>query len=472
MLYVSNPLEADTRRGLKRSWPTTSSEKGKTTGILRYIYPGQHKNTTLHTQLCVMTILVFLGKSGRGSKAKNSSHTTGEASGSSSSGTGPGSSKFKIPKKPLLNPDPDSSAQGEENFRNKFSSNISSSINCYMNSKELLPNDMRDLCLSFEKLTMYSSAKSTWAKHQSAWNSFKNFSNIYGKETNFPVNIKIMRAYTTWALSTQKLKASTVQSYISSLKFAHQLGGLQCENFSADKNIILLLKGADNYNCLFNSTPPIRCAFNIHLLRIFGHRISLENWGPISKQVIWAAATTGFFTSCRMGEILPSHENFFDKKTTLLWRHVKFLNDNEILIHVPFSKTTGLKGIYLYVFLIPNEQCCPFKALLELRQFLVSGESYSVDRPVFSFASGKGLTTAKMNEIMGKLLFDFNDSKAKLSCHSFRAAIASAISASPDKGTVKELKEWGRWKGDSYKRYTKTERDNNRVLFGKIVKML
>lgn len=287
-----------------------------------------------------------------------------------------------------------------------------------------------------------------------------------------PLDIKTIRAYATWALSVKNLKASTVSSYIGSLKLAHQMGGSKCENFLKDKSIILLLKGADNFNNLFNVAPPIRCAFNIHLLRVLGHRIATENWGIVTKQVIWAAATTGFFTSCRMGEILPTQEKLFDSKTTLQWKHVKFLSNSEILLFVPYTKTTGLSGAYLYVFAIKNESCCPYKALCNLKNMLASNKLYDPNKPVFSFASGKGLTTAKMNNLLGQLLFDFMDSKAKISCHSFRAALASAIAAAPDKGTVQDLKEWGRWKGESYKLYTKTERQNKRVLFNKIISLL
>ena len=45
-----------------------------------------------------------------------------------------------------------------------------------------------------------------------------------------------------------------------------------------------------------------------------------------------------------MGEILPSDEKGHDPETTLLWKNVKVLNDKEIILFVPYSKTTGFKG--------------------------------------------------------------------------------------------------------------------------------
>ena len=45
-----------------------------------------------------------------------------------------------------------------------------------------------------------------------------------------------------------------------------------------------------------------------------------------------------------MGEILPLLENSFDPDTTVVWDNVKFSDEKEIVIFMPYSKTKGFKG--------------------------------------------------------------------------------------------------------------------------------
>ena len=73
---------------------------------------------------------------------------------------------------------------------------------------------------------------------------------------------------------------------------------------------------------------------NTDLISVLGHRLSQLNWNTVSKQVFWTACVTSFFTSCRMGEILPNGEKEFDPHTTLLWQNISFGDNKEILIFV------------------------------------------------------------------------------------------------------------------------------------------
>jgi len=96
----------------------------------------------------------------------------------------------------------------------------------------------------------------------------------------------------------------------------------------------------------------------------------------------------------------------------------------------------------------------------------------SENRPVFQFKTGVNLTTKTMNTILDNLLHDFNNEKQKISCHSFRAAIPSVIASHPDKVSKTEVQEWGKWRSESYKKYTKMDRDKDRIMFYKAVNML
>ena len=98
---------------------------------------------------------------------------------------------------------------------------------------------------------------------------------------------------------------------------------------------------------------------NIHLLKLFGNKIDSTKWDDLSKQIVWMASTISFYTSCRMGEIVSGSKDGFDPKTTVTWENVIFLDEGEAIVHVPYTKTTGLKGTILNVFPTKNSTC-PF----------------------------------------------------------------------------------------------------------------
>ena len=165
-----------------------------------------------------------------------------------------------------------------------------------------------------------------------------------------------------------------------------------------------------------------------------------------------------------MGELLLLHEKLLDQKTKLLWDNVKFINDNAILIRIPNSKTTGFKGKLLDIYPLPDDRKCPVAALVILKKLAIKEGSFGATSPVFSFKSGKNLTKLIMNKVLSELLKDFCDENHKITGHSFRAAIPSLLASHPDQYSTAELKDWGNWESDSFKLYTKTERDRKRVI--------
>jgi hypothetical protein len=212
---------------------------------------------------------------------------------------------------------------------------------------------------------------------------------------------------------------------------------------------------------------------NLSTLLLIGHRIASSDWHKFSKQIVWTACTVAFFTSVRMGEILVSHEKLFEAKSTLLWQDVNFLDSKDILLKLPFTKTTKFQGCFIDVFPFPAYPCCPVAALARLKEMAIAEGTYSSDLPVFTFASGKFLTTGKLNLILKELLQDiYIPGVSEISSHSFRAAIPSAIGAFPDKMLVAELKDWGNWVGDSYKLYVRMRKSQRKALFKKVVYVL
>jgi hypothetical protein len=329
------------------------------------------------------------------------------------------------------------------------------------------------LCKNFSKLIIASQSDSTWQKHMSAYNAFKKFNVDTGNKASWPASIETMKCFIVWCIFEKKLKHSTAESYVSSIQFLHKLQNLQCENFLQDRIVKNLLTGGENVFLLGNPPPSNRTAMNLSMLMVLGHKIAKSNWGELSKQVLWACCTTAFFTSARMGELLAQHTHTYDDRCTLLWKNIVNTDSDDIVIQLPYTKTKGLKGEVLDLFVFNSMGCCPVKALNKLKKLHIEHKMYSKNLPVFTFGSGKFLTTCKMNELLGKLLEGFfDDNVNSITCHSFRAAIPTCIANHPDKSYVSDLKEWGRWEGNSYKLYTKLEQNKKRSLFKKITNIL
>ncbi len=66
----------------------------------------------------------------------------------------------------------------------------------------------------------------------------------------------------------------------------------------------LILAGGKNLETLEGKFSNTRRSLNLTVLKIIGHRIAVSNWSTGSKQVIWTAIATTFFSSARMGELL------------------------------------------------------------------------------------------------------------------------------------------------------------------------
>ena len=417
-----------------------------------------------------MNLFSFSGKSCHSSKAKNVKEKKGERSKSTSN-----SGARKTNSSATVDSEEETIGQVQDKpafNSSKYCDKVNPSIVRLIKTDRLIPAEMSALSKDFENLILYSASKQTWAKHCSAWKLYNEFCISFGTTFKLPIPVEFIRAFVTWAISVKKLKDSTVRSYISSLNIAHTLSNVNSRNLNSDPCVKMALKGANNLQALTSPVKPDRLPMNVFLLEVLSDRIFKLNWTPFSKQVFWTACTLCFFTSCRMGELVALNEKDFDPTTTLTWGNVSFDGNKEIVIFVPYTKTTGFKGKVLDVFYMEGNNLCPASALKKLRSMVQKENIFSLDKPVFSFLSGKHLTKNQINNWLAQLLNDFTDPHHKITGHSFRAGIPSCLACFPDRDTVDSIKEWGQWYSDSYTSYAKHEREKRRAIFLKIVSCL
>ena len=75
---------------------------------------------------------------------------------------------------------------------------------------------------------------------------------------------------------------------------------------------------------------------SLPLLKLIGHELAKSDWAVDKKATVWAACTTAFFGSFRLGEILSKSKNMIPAET-LLWSNMSF-RDNSVIIYIRIPK--------------------------------------------------------------------------------------------------------------------------------------
>ena len=262
------------------------------------------------------------------------------------------------------------------------------------------------------------------------------------------------------------MKCYTVNSYLSSINFAHKLKGFTGYNCISPL-AKSLIRGAQNLDFYKEICKESRKAMTRPLLKIVGHELARSNLCDADKLVCWTAMTIAFFGSFRFGEILCENKNSFNPLENLMWDDIKFRSDGSCLIKIKIPKSRNPKGEFVDLFPFTGHGCCP---IVNLKELFEKAKMHSLlNLPVFTLKNRKLMTKRFLNELLVKLLTPHMKEKAKeYSGNSFRAAIASALANSTTHATDIDIKKWERWSSEAYMHYTRLKLAQKREIFYKI----
>ena len=123
----------------------------------------------------------------------------------------------------------------------------------------------------------------------------------------------------------------------------------------------------------------------LSLVLLAGHKIaSSTHWSPMSKQVIWTAYTTAFFSSAPLNQILSSSETSFDPKTDLTCQLPPLRLHTYLLIRL---KTGDIHCDLVEIFPFPGHMCSPVAALKALKRKQEAAGLFSSLAPCFCFST-------------------------------------------------------------------------------------
>lgn len=279
----------------------------------------------------------------------------------------------------------------------------------------------------------------------------------------------VINDFIHWATFIRKIAPSTIVQYLSHLRLIHELRGIDasaCKNFLCKTQI----RGAQNLQFYQKTEKFNKKVMTLPVLKILGHGIAKTAWSARSKSVVWTTCCIGFFGSFRFGELLSRNEHKFNPFETLLWKDVRFIEDDSVMIHNKIPKTRTACGEYVSLFEFEGHNCCPIKALKCLKNL---SEPTNPNFPVFMFSNGSFLTMKVMNEYIVRLLKSHLGNDAECySCKSFRAALPSALAAFPSLNNDVSIKRWGRWKSSAFEKYTRLNHMAKKEIFAKFTDAL
>jgi len=340
--------------------------------------------------------------------------------------------------------------------------------NLYVNKKfSCAPNPIT-VSEKYSKFVNAAYSTGSWKRVNAALACFSSFEKSQKRNVPWPISENDCEEFCEWALQAKNLRPCTVKAYVNSIILVHKIKKLDSSGLNSFRKH-LILKGAENLEIYKKRNSFHKNAVTLPMLKLIGHEIAISDWSKNTKQVFWATACIAFFGSCRIGELLPSEKNF-DKCTTMLWSDIQ-INKNHILMHIKSPKSKKLGGEYIDIFPFDYNNCCPVKALSNLKN--MSMKNVNRNDPVFSYENGIPLTCGVFSKTIGSLMAKrIGAAGGRILGHSFRAGIPASLANNPDIANNEMVMGWGRWKSSAYNCYTRLKLNQKKKIFSKITLVL
>ncbi len=268
---------------------------------------------------------------------------------------------------------------------------------------------------------------------------------LSGKSCVFPTSKEDLIGYSVFLFRVRRLAPSTIRQYLAALKTYHAVLDYPIENFRSTA-LKYVLKGYENQYKAWDVEGLNRRTFTYAHLQILAEALARAKLPHYDAQLYLTAATTAYFTSIRMGDILiDGHDS--NSSRLLTWERVQSVEQDELILYFAHPKqATRENGQVCELFSFPDKLYCPVENLRKLAILQRSQGKTNEKAHVFVMTNGRTLTMRKMNDVLKKHLMPLLDSKlGQISCHSFRCGIPSLMSAHPDVFTTEETVIQGDW---------------------------
>ena len=302
-----------------------------------------------------------------------------------------------------------------------------------------------------------SLSANTWKSYRSVWRNVDRISQETGIKITYPMTIDMIQTIIGYYL-LKGVKADTIKGYLSSLKLAHTMKGLDCGNLEHGM-ISTFLKGAKNLEMV--STHDVKSVVTLEVMGKIWERIKNTKLSLDDKRLLWAIITMLFMGSLRPSEALCTHKLEYDEAKTLTWRDVKVVEtemDGEkvkfLQLKLKCPKTARTMPVQIVEIPSIGNKFCAVRAFVKWiagRRIKQTG-----DTPVFTKSNGELVTVGYLNNVLADLL---KDESPKITARAFRPGLSTILAR---KGVSSEsLKSLGRWSSKAFEVYIRRGRANN-----------
>lgn len=319
--------------------------------------------------------------------------------------------------------------------------------------------------LSAKEKTIYckniaaSISSSTWKSYISVLLKYQNIG-----ENIWPWSLPNQIKFLTWLQSKKKISASSSKAYFSAISFFNSFLGFEFKNVSKTTN--LFVRGWENisFHKKYKKFKPI----SFLLLKKLKSKIKKKFSSKTKRLVLWAICCLSFFGSLRLSEFLPQSEFFTDFSSNLFWSDIN-IHKNHLIIKIKHPKTFPSSPINVTFFNFPIKKYCPIIAIKNLKKHILINKKWTENTSFAKIKNGKFVSCRKFTKIIKYLL---RKEKGNFSARSFRAGIPSEMEKFPELFNDLHIKNWGRWKSNSYQRYMKQDFSQKKWIFNRLSKIL
>lgn len=256
---------------------------------------------------------------------------------------------------------------------------------------------------------------------------------------------------------------TTISKYLSAIRYALLCSGYECENLRTPV-VKQVLKGIHNLrrDPMALAEKKTRRAMTVFHLRLLGHALAVSSMSDYMKNAVWAVSLSAFWGSLRIGEVLGPLVKAFDPKSTLLLSDVG-VSAKGCKFWIRSPKKCTPTGDVIELFHVPEAALDPVRAISNYKELRRRLHGCEGSRPFFLEEDGRILTKQKFNKLLHGLLDKYlSDDRDKITGHSFRSGLATLMEAAGF--SEMDIKAWGRWSSDAFRKYCKENRPRDRIF--------
>lgn len=168
----------------------------------------------------------------------------------------------------------------------------------------------------------------TWKSYGAVRAHLVNCQRRVGRRFRFPMAEPEIVLFVAYLLSTEKLKASTIENLLSALRMLHLSEGFFAPALRPDM-VKILLTGRGNEDARIARSKPGRLPVTLNVMELIRLRLRQDKRkDEKEKSLIWAVCTIAFTGGFRIGELLSKRARSIDPDYDLQKKDVKVVTRN------------------------------------------------------------------------------------------------------------------------------------------------